>query len=612
MIIRIEASGGSFRGAGKYYLHDKADDKSLPNELKPTTDERVWFTDVRNCAHLDPERALDEMWAVAEDQAYLKQANGISTAGRRCSDPVKTISLSWHKDDAPTPEHMVEAADQFLKHMKWDQHQAVYVGHRDTEHRHIHIILNRVHPETGRTLDDYREQKRSQQWGLAYERAQDKIRCEAREASVAQSNEFLPERHRGPQHAKDRTAERDRSKRRKRERKPANQHLPHNVIDITRDSQKQFEASEAELRDRHTDAREQLKAEQRAEREAWFKDGKPLFKELRQAVYDEVRQEYAPEWRQLYKDSREARAEAEAASATAMGRAFHFAREGRWDEAREAFGDRDAVHDAVEKDLAARKADLKARQTADVRERQDAACAVLRESREAQYQELLQHQREERAAERAGAAVGTGARERHDARADNDPANDNRRQEHGRDAPDATPSARTNECNSDHGPEAEAQPGSRDGTRGGSAFEARGEPQSDARTESDAEKSAEPRAGTYRAPESEPPFDAATKDPPEPVKQGADLAAGAIGSVASYLADQLAEAFAPTPPEVREARAKTQAKREAEALPREDAASPYARQIEAALKAFEQERQGKTAAEYWAERERAKDRDRDR
>ena len=51
---------------------------------------------------------------------------------------------------------------------------------------------------------------------------------------------------------------------------------------------------------------------------------------------------------------------------------------------------------------------------------------------------------------------------------------------------------------------------------------------------------------------------------PETTRQLSDLAAGAIGSAASYLADQMGEMFAPTPPEVREAQAKADAKREAE------------------------------------------------
>jgi hypothetical protein len=189
MIIRITSNGGSFRGAGQYYLHDKSEDASLDKELKPQTAERVWFTETRNCMNNDPFRALDEMWGVAEDQGYLKMQAGVKRGGRVCDEPVKTMSLSWHKDDAPSPEHMIEAADAFLKHMKWDEHQAVIVGHNDTEHRHIHIILNRVNPDTGRTLDDFREQKRAQSWALEYERSQDQVRCEQREVNAQKQGE---------------------------------------------------------------------------------------------------------------------------------------------------------------------------------------------------------------------------------------------------------------------------------------------------------------------------------------------------------------------------------------------------------------------------------------
>ena len=184
MIPRIQSAGGSFAGAGKYYLHDKLEGWQLEAaksgervSTREQSDERVWFTDTRNCLNLDPERALEEMWHTAENQAWLKQQAGVKRGGRVCEDPVKTLSLAWHKDDKPTPEHMVEAADSFLKHMGWDQHQAVYVGHNDTEHKHIHIILNRVHPENGRTLDDYRDQPRAQKWALAYEKEHGQVRC---------------------------------------------------------------------------------------------------------------------------------------------------------------------------------------------------------------------------------------------------------------------------------------------------------------------------------------------------------------------------------------------------------------------------------------------------
>ena len=179
------------------------------------------------CQIDDPERAFTEMWRTAEVQAWLKRQAGVAASGRVCENPVKTMSLSWRKEDQPAPEHMLETADAFVKHMGWNEHQAVYVAHRDTDHPHIHIILNRVHPETGRTLDDYREQVRAQNWALSYEREHGRIWCEAREANARTRDECaLPERHQ------------------QKTREAANDHLPHDVIMMTRSLDREFTADE--------------------------------------------------------------------------------------------------------------------------------------------------------------------------------------------------------------------------------------------------------------------------------------------------------------------------------------------------------------------------------
>ena len=342
------------------------------------------------------------MWRTAEDQAYLKMQAGVKRGGRVCEDPVKTLSLSWHKDDPPSPEHMIESADAFLKHMGWDGHQAVLVGHNDTEHRHIHIILNRVNPENGRTIDDYREQKRAQVWALAYEKQHENLRCEERELRAAKREGRAPEldigntagKHHEQQPGTQQT-----------QRTPANDHLPHNVIMLSREHEKTFNAQEQTRETADREQRAALKAEQRAEREAFFKDGAREFKALRHAVYDEVRKEYAPEWREYYKDAKAAEQSAEAWSKSSVTRALYFAKEGRWEEGGNAFADRDSVRDAVTAELNERKSDLKARQTEDLRERQCLACDGLREQRDVQYQELLQRQREERGAFNAGVTL---------------------------------------------------------------------------------------------------------------------------------------------------------------------------------------------------------------
>lgn len=610
MIPRLQSAGGSFMGAGKYYLHDKLAgqqaDAARDGERVSTreqSDERVWFTDTRNCLNSDPERALEEMWVTAENQAWLKQQAGVKRGGRVCEDPVKTMSLAWHKDDAPTPEHMVEAADSFLKHMGWDQHQAVFVGHQDTEHRHIHIILNRVHPDTGRTLDDYRDQPRAQTWALAYEKQHEQIRCEMREVNAAKREGRTVEAESelsAHQHA---TPEREPAAARNPEpaqRQPANDHLPHNVIMIGRPHETAFKAQEQARADLDAAARDQLKAEQRAEREAFFKDGAKLFKATRHAVYDEVRKGYAAEWRQYYKDVKDAARMADVASQTALTRTAYFAAQGNWDQAREAFGDRDSFRDTVLAEFAERKADLKDRQTDDLREKQRDACDALREIREVQYKDLLQRQRDERAAFKAGQALDIVR-----------PGLDVAQSHEGRTAHSGDAAANENRIAGGQpltNAEVQAAPGRSGievptiviGEKGpAEAVAASLAPEAVAPS---AEIAAPiPDSVTFTTPEA-----------PEPTRQVADLAAGAIGSAANYLADQLGELFAPTPPEVREAEAKAIAKRDAEAGEREPPPRPVNTVVAEAVKALQQEQAEREASEWWQQRDRGKDFERDR
>lgn len=176
MVPNISPNGRSFRGAGTYHLHDKP----TSADLRPRTSLRVAFTATRNLANEDPWAALDEMWRTAEDAAHLKASSGAGRQGRKNDTPVKTVSLAWAPGQDPTPTEMIAAADSFLQGMGWQGHQAVYAGHNDTAHPHLHIILNRVHPETGRTLNDWQERKRAQAWALTYERTQGELLCEAR------------------------------------------------------------------------------------------------------------------------------------------------------------------------------------------------------------------------------------------------------------------------------------------------------------------------------------------------------------------------------------------------------------------------------------------------
>ena len=580
MIIRIQAAGGSFRGAGQYYLHDKAEDKEAAKAMKPSTSERVWFTATRNCANTDPEKALDEMWHVAESQRMLKQMNGLATSGRACADPVKTLSISWHKDDRPEPQHMLDAADAYLKHMGWDGHQAVYVAHNDTEHRHIHIILNKVSHDNGLTLNDWRDQPRSQVFALQYEKENGKLWCVERELRAAEREHRAPELDNAMQQpGSDRT--------------PANDHIPHNVIELQRPYEKLFQAHEKAALDASFDAeRGLLKAEQRAEREAWFKDGKKLLRETRHTVYDAVRAEQKQAWRDYYQAERQARQEAEALSGDALLRAHAFGREGRWSEAEKALADVQAVRTDAEYTLGDVFRDLKRQQRDEVRARQKEACDKLLAERKEQYQELLARQREERAAMRAAHAQGQSGEFVLEARVR------------------APGEAKANDNNIINN-EAAVAPAPEQPAPGQQTLQPAQHPAhadiAEAMRDHVVEKLTEERSTV--AHEGWPGI--AREPSADPVNSVADLGAGAVGAAAGYLADQLGELFAPTPPEVREAREKAEAKREAEKpRPDEKPMTAYQRHIEAVIREAQRMEEEKRSRDYWTERDRGKDRDR--
>jgi hypothetical protein len=178
MVPNISRNGRSFRGAGAYHLHDKPDSA----DTRPRTSARVAFTATRNLANADPHAALDEMWRTAEDARHLKARSGLAPTGRKNETPVKTVSLAWAPGQSPAREEMCAAADSFLKAMGWAEHQALYVAHNDTAHSHLHLIINRVHPDTGRTLQDWQERKRAQRWALDYEREHGAVLCPGRAA----------------------------------------------------------------------------------------------------------------------------------------------------------------------------------------------------------------------------------------------------------------------------------------------------------------------------------------------------------------------------------------------------------------------------------------------
>jgi Relaxase/Mobilisation nuclease domain len=325
MIIRILSHGKSFSGAATYLTHDPQAD----------TSKRVGWTHTINLANDHVPSAVNEMVWTARDAELLKQEAGVRAGGRATEDPVKHLSLNWSPEDDPSREHMIQATEEFLRHMKWQEHQALVVAHTDKSYAHVHVLLNVIHPDTGLRLDDNFERVRAQKWAADYEREQGRIHCEQRLLSPEQRED-------GP---------------------------PRHIWLAFKDDQQKFERDEKNMRGQEPisgdDPRnyqnaewKKLKEIQRGERIEFFAAGKIEFKEMRLSIYREIREEFRERWSDYYSASRKC-------------------------------DDPDL--------LAGVKAQLLAEQKEALDARRDEACKELRAVRDERYRSLLDNQRDIRA-----------------------------------------------------------------------------------------------------------------------------------------------------------------------------------------------------------------------
>ena len=79
---------------------------------------------------------------VAEMKALAQDAS-------RSGDPIGHYAISWRNGERPTGAQADEAVDLLLDEMGLGGHQAIYGLHADTDNIHLHLMVNRVDPETG-------------------------------------------------------------------------------------------------------------------------------------------------------------------------------------------------------------------------------------------------------------------------------------------------------------------------------------------------------------------------------------------------------------------------------------------------------------------------------
>lgn len=85
--------------------------------------------------------------------AQREEMVALAAESVRSQNPVNHYILSWREGEQPSPEQVEEAVSLFLEELGWKEHQAIYGLHKDTDNIHLHLAVNRVHPETLKVVE---------------------------------------------------------------------------------------------------------------------------------------------------------------------------------------------------------------------------------------------------------------------------------------------------------------------------------------------------------------------------------------------------------------------------------------------------------------------------
>lgn len=187
MIAKL-TTGKSFKGAANYLLHDKG----------ASTQDRVAWTESHFLPQA-PETAVRLLAYWAMNQSEIKKRAGKSLGGRKLEKSVAVISLSWHPDEKPDREHMMETASSVMKALEWDHLPFLAICHNDEPQTHMHLLIGRVSPENGLTASLWRRRTWLSNWCYEYEKkVGQKIYCKQREQNVKLRNQGKITRYRDP------------------------------------------------------------------------------------------------------------------------------------------------------------------------------------------------------------------------------------------------------------------------------------------------------------------------------------------------------------------------------------------------------------------------------
>jgi len=84
--------------------------------------------------------------------AQVMEMIALAQESVRSQDPVDHWTISWPEDEKPSIAQAREAVQVLMRQSGLAGHQYVFALHDDTHCRHLHVVVNRVHPETFKVI----------------------------------------------------------------------------------------------------------------------------------------------------------------------------------------------------------------------------------------------------------------------------------------------------------------------------------------------------------------------------------------------------------------------------------------------------------------------------
>ena len=109
--------------------------------------ERVGEIRITNC------QAEHPTWAASEVESVQSRNH------RTKMDKTYHLLISFRAGDCPTPETLHAIEKRICEKLGYGEHQRISAVHYDTDHIHIHLAINKIHPKHYRAHEPYFDKK---------------------------------------------------------------------------------------------------------------------------------------------------------------------------------------------------------------------------------------------------------------------------------------------------------------------------------------------------------------------------------------------------------------------------------------------------------------------